>query len=36
MIQDYIGGIIMPEFSNPFSVLKSKEKLTKEELIRAI
>ena len=26
----------MPEFSNPFSGLKSDRKLTKEELIRAI
>ncbi|SHH18496.1 ferritin family protein [Thermosipho atlanticus] len=26
----------MPEFSNPFSVLKLDRKLTKEELIRAI
>ena len=26
----------MPEFSNPFSVLKNDRKLTKEELVRAI
>lgn len=26
----------MPEFGNPFSVLKNKNKLSKEELIRAI
>ena len=26
----------MPEFGNPFSVLKKERKLTKEELIRAI
>ena len=26
----------MPEFSNPFTILKNDRKLTKEELIRAI
>jgi rubrerythrin len=26
----------MPEFSNPFAVLKNDRKLTKEELVRAI
>jgi rubrerythrin len=26
----------MPEFSNPFAVLKSDRKLTREELVRAI
>jgi rubrerythrin len=26
----------MPEFCNPFSVLKNERKLTKEELVRAI